>query len=278
MGLFDTFLDHVTGAADEVSGDEGGGLLDGLFGGGSDDGEGGGLFDSIGGLIGGNGNSDGESGGFLGSLFGGGNDDGDSGFLGNLGGLISGNGESGDGESGGFLGSLFGGGEDGGDGGFLGGLGGLISGEGDGSGIFNNIVDRVDSYLPEELQGVAGTLFGNDATGNAATGNAATSGPAAQPAPAVDDVGDQYVNTGVVPPHLNGAGAANDNSQAEVMPEDQPIFVNDGFDDAPPAPAPVDMDQPDITPEPEPLDDFDQSIADADAMEDSFDAMLEGLG
>jgi hypothetical protein len=46
---------------------------------------------------------------------------------------------------------------------------------------------------------------------------------------------------------------------------------------APQTPGPVEMPAPEPAPEPEPSD-FSQSIAAADAVEDSFDSMFEDLG
>ena len=61
---------------------------------------------------------------------------------------------------------------------------------------------------------------------------------------------------------------------------DTPTFSDDGIPDAAPAPVLVDelTEQAPVEIEPEPMDDFQQTIHDADQIEDSFDAMLEGLG
>ena len=213
MGLFDTFLDQVTGAGGEVSGEGGGG----------------GFLDNLGGLFGGNEN-EGEGGG---------------GFLDNLGGLFGGNGN-----------------------------------EGEGGGPFDGLMDRVSSYLPEELQGVAGNFLGSgDAPATGATPNA----PAPQPADH-----DDIVNTGIVPPHLNGSENYADSTIADdpydtYRPEgapDDPTFVDAGIPE--PAPAPVLADElTEVAPaeiESAPMDDFEQTIHEADQIEDSFDAMFEGLG
>jgi len=252
MGLFDTFLDQVTGAGGEVEGEAGGGFLDnlgGLFGGNENEGDGeggGGFLDNLGGLFGGNEN-EGESGG-------------GGGFLDNLGGLFGGN--ENEGESGG--------------------------------GLFDGLIDRVSSYLPEELQGVAGNFLGNgDAPANGATPNA----PAPQqadPAPAAQVDVDDIVNTGIVPPHLNGGENDADSTmgadplaryRTEGTPDDptfpdNPTYSDDGIPE--PAPAPVLTDElTEVAPveiEPEPMDDFEQTIHEADQIEDSFDAMFEGLG
>ncbi len=111
--------------------------------------------------------------------------------------------------------------------------------------------------------------------------------PAPQPADH-----DDIVNTGIVPPHLNGSENYADSTMAddpydtyrpEVAPDDptfpdNPTYSEDGI----PEPAPVLADElTEVAPaeiESAPMDDFEQTIHEADQIEDSFDAMFEGLG
>ena len=213
--------------------------------------------------------------------------EGGGGFLDNLGGLFGGGNNENEGEGGG--------------GGFLDNLGGLFGGNdsaensdgGEGGGLFDGLVDRVSSYLPEELQDVAGTFLGNgDAPATGATPNAPTPQPADY---------DDIVNTGIVPPHLNGNEQYADTTmgddpmapyRTDATPDDptfrrhdptfpdDPAFRDDGIPDAAQAPVLVDelTEVPPVEIEPEPMDDFEQTIHEADQIEDSFDTMLEGLG
>lgn len=129
MGVFDFLEDKLEDAASDIGsrflGDEAGGMLDSVFGEGSDSG-------------GGEGDGGGGWAGKLGSLLGGGSD-----------------GDTGDSGGGGF----------GGFGDWSGALGGVIdrvAGEGAGEGLWSDVTSQLGKFLPDDVSGLADRALGGD--------------------------------------------------------------------------------------------------------------------
>ena len=196
------------------------------------------------------------------------------------------------------LGDLIGGGSDDGEsarGGTgwdaIGGLVDRLSG-GDAKGdMFNRVVEQVGAYVPHEMRDAAEALLRGESGGASSwvgpivdavshAGSEAVGGPAHALAPdvapgtahlpvAADDDNASFGGQGPAPVH-DAAPAAY-----ESGPSDDDIPDDPTFDDAiASAPEPL-ADPPDVAPQP--MDDFHQTIHDADQMQDDFDDMFEGI-
>ena len=244
MGTFDNLLEQFGDSAGDLFGSDAGDLLDNVqhaFADRGDGSESGGDADD-----GGNSWTD-----TLGGLFGGGSDDGED-----------------DGDSGGW--------------GALGGLVDRLSGDGDGAddeegGFFSNVIDKATSFLPEDLRDEAESLFRGGEDGSSWAGSLldrVTDGRSPQP----DDFDDLVTGR---PATMNGNAAADGH-----VPDDTLVSIDDPtFPDGPALPDDVNpavtgsvddgLDSGDVNPPP--MDDFQQEIAQADQIDDSFDNMFEGL-
>jgi hypothetical protein len=307
MGLFDSILDRV---GDEFLGDDGGELLDrarDLFSGddeaaGNDDG-GGDWTDTFRDLLGGDDSDDGEAGG----TDGGGQDGG--GLWDTVGGFVdrlSGDGDE-DGLFSGVMDKVRG---------FipedlrdeaeaLFDAAGSRNGDG-GSSVLGSLTDTASSFLPDGWQQLASAASGHgygegglealfdrsirtlSGDGQSIWGGVPEDDIAARdnfrPNPVGDPdlVGDDDAPVRVEGPDswstdptfpdeapgTNGAAGDDFEPMGDAPGDPATSGLADPMDDPTPAPEP---------PTPEPMDDFEQSIDDADAIEDSFDSMLEGL-
>jgi hypothetical protein len=302
MGLFDSILDRVGDAAAEEFGGDAGGFFDqagSMF---SDDGDGGGSWtDTLSGFLGAGSDGESEDGSSwtdaLGGFLGGGSDDseaGGGGWAGALGSIVDR--FSGDGGEDGLFSSVVDRVSS-----FLPAdvreqAESLFNGEGGASSWAGSLLDRASDVMPDGWQSVAnaavghnfgeggfdalvqqrlGALRGVDPDGPrstlAAEPESRSNGEPQTPRDDFDDMvtggnaGGDAASTHVDGAAERGANAADDN---DGMPDD-PTFPDDSVG------APAGMDQPDVAPQP--MDDFEQDIHDAEQMEESFDSMFEGL-